>query len=161
LTAHHDKGIRGLSEGVIDEIIRILGPKGRIFITSERSLEPRFETYRMSIDPLDIHHVMAFASLFIGDSQTMAAEAGVLGIPFIRFNDFVGRIGYLNELENVYGLGYGFRPDETPAMLETIRSIVADSDRQLAVNREKRERMLSEKINTADFLVKFIEEYDL
>jgi len=42
-----------------------------------------------------MHHVMAFASLYIGDSQTMAAEAGVLGVPFVRFNDFVGRIGYL------------------------------------------------------------------
>lgn len=28
---------------------------------------------------------MAFASLYIGDSQTMAAEAGVLGVPFVRF----------------------------------------------------------------------------
>ena len=54
-----------------------------------------------------MHHVMAFASLYIGDSQTMAAEAGVLGVPFVRFNDFVGRIGYLRELEDVYELGYG------------------------------------------------------
>ena len=36
---------------------------------------------------------VAFASLYIGDSQTMAAEAGVLGVPFVRFNDFVGRLG--------------------------------------------------------------------
>ncbi len=54
-----------------------------------------------------MHHVMAFASLYIGDSQTMAAEAGVLGVPFVRFNDFVGRIGYLRELEDTYHLGYG------------------------------------------------------
>ena len=54
-----------------------------------------------------MHHVMAFASLYIGDSQTMAAEAGVLGVPFVRFNDFVGRIGYLRELEDVYQLGFG------------------------------------------------------
>lgn len=54
-----------------------------------------------------MHHVMAFASLYIGDSQTMAAEAGVLGVPFVRFNDFVGSIGYLRELEDKYELGYG------------------------------------------------------
>ena len=54
-----------------------------------------------------MHHVMAFASLYIGDSQTMAAEAGVLGVPFVRFNDFVGRIGSLRELEDVYRLGFG------------------------------------------------------
>lgn len=50
--------------------------------------------------------MMAFASLYIGDSQTMAAEAGILGVPFVRFNDFVGRIGYLRELEDKYELGY-------------------------------------------------------
>lgn len=50
---------------------------------------------------------VAFASLYIGDSQTMAAEAGVLGVPFVRFNDFVGRIRYLRELEDKYRLGFG------------------------------------------------------
>jgi predicted glycosyltransferase len=33
--------------------------------------------------------------LYIGDSQTMAAEAAVLGIPSIRFNSFVGKLVYL------------------------------------------------------------------
>lgn len=29
----------------------------------------------------------------------MAAEATILGTPSIRFNDFVGKLGYLEELE--------------------------------------------------------------
>ena len=48
---------------------------------------------------------MVFASLYIGDSQTMSAEAGILGTPFVRFNDFVGRINYMTEMEDVYELG--------------------------------------------------------
>ena len=47
--------------------------------------------YIINIDPIDIHHIMAYANFHIGDSQTMAAESGVLGIPFIRVNDFVGK----------------------------------------------------------------------
>lgn len=43
-------------------------------------LGTQFEKYRIRINPLDMHHVMAFASLYIGDSQTMAAEAGVLSL---------------------------------------------------------------------------------
>ena len=50
---------------------------------------------------------MSFAKIYFGDSQTMAAESGVLGVPFIRFNDFVGKISYLDELENNYKLGFG------------------------------------------------------
>lgn len=72
--------------------MKILEPFGTIYITSERPLEPQFEKYRIRINPLDMHHVMAFASLYIGDSQTMAAEAGVVGTPFVRLNDFVGTI---------------------------------------------------------------------
>ena len=161
LTAHHDRGIRGIYPGLAEEILKILVPCGRVFITSERPVEPQFEPYRMAINPLDIHHVMALASLYIGDSQTMAAEAGMLGVPFIRYNDFVGRIGYLNELEIKYGLGYGFKPDEAQALLETLQRLAADSQQIKAEFQLKRHKMLSEKINTADFLVKFIEEFSV
>ena len=102
LNAHHDKGVTGITDDLALKIIEILKPFGRIFITSERKFDDKFEQYRLQIDPSDIHHVMAFASLYIGDSQTMAAESGVLGVPFVRFNGFVGRLGYLNELENKY-----------------------------------------------------------
>ena len=113
LNAHHDSGIKGINTEIAQRLIDILAPHGTIYITSERPLEPQFEQYRIRINPLDMHHVMAFASLYIGDSQTMAAEAGVLGTPFIRFNDFVGRIGYLRELEDVYQLGYGIKASST------------------------------------------------
>ena len=38
-------------------------PHERIYITSERPLEPQFEQYRIKINPLDMHHVMAFAQM--------------------------------------------------------------------------------------------------
>ena len=103
---------------------------------------------------------MAFAGLYIGDSQTMAAEAGVLGVPFIRFNDFVGRIGYLNELENKYQLGYGIKPDEEEKLYETLRMLLEMTNRT-AVFRQRRETMLSECINFADFLTNYIETYPI
>ena len=125
-----------------------------------------------------MHHVMAFASLCIGDSQTMAAEAGVLGTPFVRFNDFVGRIGYLRELEDVYQLGYGIhatplsedstirrndgttQPSGVDALYDTVKRLVdmsADECQSLFASR--REKMLSEKIDYAKFLTWFIENY--
>ena len=88
----------------------------------------QFEKYRIKINPLDMHHVMAFASLYIGDSQTMAAEAGVLGVPFVWFNDFVGRIGYLRELEDKYELGYGIKASaegSVDALCSRVENLVA------------------------------------
>ena len=84
LKAHHDDGISGINTEIAQRLIDILSPYGKIYITSERELEPQFEKYRIRINPLDMHHVMAFASLYIGDSQTMAAEAGVLAVRAIQ-----------------------------------------------------------------------------
>ena len=154
------------------------GNKPCIYITSERPLEPQFEKYRIKINPLDMHHVMAFASLYIGDSQTMAAEAGVLGVPFVRFNDFVGRIGYLRELEDVYELGYGIhatplasdspirradgsvQPSGVEELYKRVEQLVAmPSEERRATFQQRREKMLSDKIDCAKFLTYFIEKY--
>ena len=163
LNAHHDKGIKGISNDIAERLVKILEPFGTIYITSERPLEPQFEKYRIKINPLDMHHVMAFASLYIGDSQTMAAEAGVLGVPFVRFNDFVGRIGYLRELEDVYHLGFGVKAssdgsvDQLCSRVEELVSM--PSEERKAVFAKRREKMLAEKIDCAKFLTYFIEQY--
>ena len=186
LNAHHDNGIKGINTEVAQNLVDILKPHGQIYITSERELEPQFEPYRIRINPLDMHHVMAFASLYIGDSQTMAAEAGVLGTPFVRFNDFVGRIGYLRELEDTYELGYGIHASVLPAdspicradgtaqpsgveqLYATVKRLVAmpevvDSRKSNAespsVFASRREKMLRDKIDYAKFLTWFIENY--
>ena len=186
LNAHHDDGIKGINTEVAQNLVDILKPHGQIYITSERELEPQFEPYRIRINPLDMHHVMAFASLYIGDSQTMAAEAGVLGTPFVRFNDFVGRIGYLRELEDVYELGYGIhaslltedspirradgtaQPSGVEQLYATVKRLVAMPEvvksrksnvESPSVFASRRAKMLSEKIDYAKFLTWFIENY--
>jgi len=160
LSAHHDSGIRGISDELAMKIIELLKPHGRIFITSERPLTEHFEPYRLNIDPLEIHHVMATASLYIGDSQTMAAEAGVLGVPFLRYNDFVGRIGYLKELEEKYELGYGIRPSEPETLLRRL-GLILEMENKHQVFQNRRERMLKDKIDLASFMTWFMENYPL
>ena len=158
LNAYHDLGITGINFDIAQRLIQMLKPHGSIYITSERPLEPFFEQYRIRIDPMDMHHVMAFASLFIGDSQTMAAESGVLGVPFVRFNGFVGKIGYLKELEEVYHLGYGIRPNH-PEQLYKVVSELLEMPNRKEVFQTRRKKMLSEKIDYAKFLTWFIENY--
>lgn len=158
LTAHHDVGIHGIDTKIAERMMEMLKPHGTVYITSERPLEPQFEQYRIKINPLDMHHVMAFASLYIGDSQTMAAEAGVLGTPFVRFNDFVGRLSYLNELENEYHLGYGHKTNDVEGFFNSIQKWLDTPDRKVLCA-ERRQKMLSEKIDYAQFLTWFIEYY--
>ena len=108
----------------------------------------------------------------------MAAEAGVLGVPFVRFNDFVGRIGYLRELEDVYELGYGIHasllPDDSPirkndgsvqpsgteALYQAVEQLVAmDASERRTLYQQRRQKMLADKIDCAKFLTWFIENY--
>jgi len=158
LTAHHDSGINGITTELAHEIISQLKTHGNIYITSEIPLDQSLEPFRIAINPIDMHHLLAFAQMYIGDSQTMAAEAGVLGTPFLRFNDFVGRIGYLNELENTYQLGYGFLPSQKTEMLSKINALL--NIRNIREQwLKKRTDMLSQKIDLSAFLVWFIQKF--
>jgi uncharacterized protein len=158
LNAHHDNGIKGLNEEVVSKIINILNPYGNIYITSEKKLIKEFEQYQVKIDPIDIHHIISYSEIYIGDSQTMAAEAGVLGVPFIRFNDFVGRIGYLRELEDKYNLGYGIIPTKPEQLIEKTKELVLMKGRA-KVYKKRQVKMLNEKIDLAKLLTWFIENY--
>jgi len=158
LTAHHDNGVNGFSDRIAAKVINILEPHGNIYITSEKELDPLFEQYRINIDSINMHHVLNFADLYIGDSQTMAAEAGVLGVPFIRYNDFVGRIGYLNDLELKYQLGFGFKSDDYDNMYNKISELLYMKNRKQIFCTRKNE-MLADKIDFAQYLSQLINSY--
>lgn len=147
LTAHHDYGVRGLAKDFLLETIARYSHEVKIFISGEKALDADLEPYRIPIRPERMHHALAFADFFLGDSQTMTAEAAVLGTPALRLNDFVGRISYIAELER-YGLAFGFRPGEEQALAETLDSIIRGADtRQEFVL--KRQEMLEDKIDPA------------
>ena len=158
LTAHHDDGKTGITTDIALRLIELLSEKGTVYITSERELESELEPFRIRIDPKDMHHVMAFCSLYIGDSQTMAAEAGVLGVPFIRFNDFVGKISYLDELENTFDLGFGIETDRVNELYETVRTLLALPNLHELFN-ERKQVMLREKIDLSKFLIHFVDQF--
>ncbi|MFW5803748.1 MAG: DUF354 domain-containing protein [bacterium] len=158
LSAHHDNGISGINDEIAEKLVNKLSAHGKVYITSERELNETLEKYKISIKPIDMHHVIAFAKMYIGDSQTMAAEAGVLGVPFIRFNDFVGRINILDELENQYNLGFGIKTDRVDVLFSKVQSVLNENnlyDRW----QKKRYKMLNEKIDFSKFLFWFISNY--
>lgn len=159
LNAYHDldNAAHGISTEVAQNLIDLLAPHGNIYITSERALEPQFEKYRLNINPLDIHHVMAFATLYIGDSQSMAVEAAMLGTPSIRFNDFAGRIGVLEELEHKYQLTFGISPRQPELLYSKVKELLSTENlKELFTDR--RRRMLAEKIDVTDYLTREIEQ---
>ena len=159
LNAYHDVSAHahGINGEIAKRLIDMLTPYGKIYITSERPLEPALEQYRLRINPLDIHHIMAYATLYIGDSQSMAVEAAMLGTPSIRFNDFAGRIGVLEELENKYQLTYGIPTSKPEKLYKTIDQLL-NTPHLREEFKQRRERMLADKIDVATFFTQFIEK---
>ena len=157
LTAHHDKGKTGITNEIANELISRLSKKGRVLISSEREIDSKLESYRLNIDPIDIHHLLYYADLYIGDSQSMAVESAILGTPGIRFNDFAGKIGVLEELEHDFGLTTGIPTTDTEKLYVTVDNLLNnDSKKQY---KQKRSKLLLNKIDVTSFFIWFFENY--
>ncbi|MBD2752589.1 DUF354 domain-containing protein [Spirosoma validum] len=156
--AHHDEGAQGLSMEQKRALVALLEPHGKLFITTERSIDPELKKYQVPVSPEKIHSLMYYASLFIGDSQTMTSEAALLGTPAIKLNSFAGRLSIPNELEQRYELCYSFLPGDFDKMLLQINKLLETPDLKAEWNRRK-ERMLADKIDLTTFLVGFVTNY--
>jgi predicted glycosyltransferase len=157
--AHHDAGEAGLSPEAQRELVSTLEETGTVYITTEDELPEYFEEYRLPVPPHLIHDLLNYADLYIGDSQTMATEAAVLGTPSIRSNSFAGDNDMSNfvELEEEYSLLYS-TPDEGDAIRKA-RELLADIDLEETWQR-RRERMLEEKTDVTSVIIDTLEEGD-
>lgn len=159
LEAYHDKGTIGITDVLAFQIIDFLKDYGNIYINSERKIPPQLEKYRLTLPSKYMHHALKYCKLLICDSQTMAAEAAVLGTPSIRFNGHVGKkIAYLNELEEKYNLTFGVMLDNPNSLIYKIQEIISTkSDHNKWQTRQN--EMLQDKIDLSAFLTWFIQEY--
>lgn len=159
LVAHHDSGIDGLHMSDVHNIIEKLQCAGyNVYIHSERKISGDLEKYRLIIASADIHHILSNASLLISDSQSMSVEAAMLGTPSLRFSDFAGRIGVLEELEHKYGLTFGIKTSNPQQLYDKIEELLHLPDLKAEFQR-RRAKMLSEKIDVTAFFTWFIENY--
>ncbi|MUV88806.1 DUF354 domain-containing protein [Halapricum sp. CBA1109] len=155
--AYHDVGYDGLSPSVLRELIGVLEQHGTVLVSAEKALPADLESYRLQIDPSDIHQVLYHADLYVGDSGTMSTEAAMLGTPAIRTNTMVGDEdeNVFRELESRYGLLESFA-DADRAVEAVRRHVESDVDR--AEYRRRREQLIADHPDVTDRLVETILE---
>lgn len=158
LTAHHDEKIQGLDLSLIDNVLELLGDNYDLLINSEYTLPMQYQKFCLKTKASNIHHVMNFCYLFISDSQSMTVEAGMLGIPSIRYSDFSGRISILNELEKEYGLTVSIKPPNLELLINTIALMLNNQDLKKEFQ-IKRDKMLVDKIDVTAALVTLLSDY--
>lgn len=156
--AHHDGKVNGLSLLQKMILVEMLKPYGKILITTEREIEPELKPYQMTVPPQHIHSLMSYATLLIGDSQTMTSEAAILGVPSIRCNSLAGRISYLEEVEKRYGLTFAYKPNEFDRLIVKLKELLAVKDLKNTWA-AKRNVLLADKIDVTSFMLWFVENY--
>ena len=156
--AHHDIGAEGLSIENKRRLVERLQARGKVFITTERNMDDEFKPYQLMVSPDKAHSLMYYATMFVGDSQTMTSEAAVLGTPAVKCNSFAGRLAVPNELEQKYGLCYSFLPEQQEAFFAKIEELLAMPDLK-GEWQLRRQRLLADKIDYTSFLVWFVENY--
>ena len=152
--AFHDVNQHGLSLSHKREIVTLLKQKYKVFISSERELEPEFAEFQIKIPPHRMHDALAFASLFVGESGTMASESALLGTPVVYINS-LPLMCYL-KLEQDHGILKHF--DSGERVFEYIKQIIQNKDLKLQAT-QNRDVMVQNFINPTDFLGWFIENY--
>jgi uncharacterized protein len=158
LTASHDTGKKGLGLSIINKLIEKYKNNYEFLISMEDNIMPELEKYRFRFNLNLMHHFIANAVLVISDSQTMIAEAAVLGTPSVRFNDFVGKIGYLEELEHKYELTFGIKTNKPDELIKKVNELLTMPGIKNDWYSRKR-KMLGEKIDVTAFMEWFIENY--
>lgn len=157
--ANHDFGESGISESQKSEIVDYLRKDYHVYITSEKELPDELKDYKIRIPASAIHHVLAGADLYIGDSQTMASEAALLGTPSIRCNSFVGvdDMSNFKILEEKYNLLVNVH--NTNNIFPFIERLVSPDQKLSWQN--KRNEYYRFTGNPNDIIVRFIEEIQL
>jgi len=154
--ANHDYGHKGLSIQNKILAVKSFSKFGKVLITSEKELPPELEQYKLKINPIHIHQILAGASLFYGESATMASESAVLGTPAV-YLDNVGR-GYTSEQEINYKLVFNFTESENDQKSSIEKGIeILKTDKNIFIERQK--KMMKDKIDLTSFLTWFLKNY--
>lgn len=158
--ASHDISLKGIENKL--EFIKTLEKHGRVFISSEQKLNNTLERYRLKIPAKDVHTLLHYASLYIGEGGTMAAEAAILGTPAIHIESTKNGIptgelsGNFRELRYKYDLLY-FYSNQNEALSTALK--ILEDDRSKKMWLKKRRNLIRDKIDVTRWITDFIENY--
>ena len=124
-SAQHDVGESGFSAAGVESLVETCASHGDVYVSAEGEAQLPPKGDPIPVEPADLHHLLAFADCYVGDSQTMATEAGLLGTPSVRYNSFVGADDMANFRE-LADAGLVVSTDEEATAIEKADEYLAD-----------------------------------
>lgn len=151
--AFHDVGQKGLPAKLRDELIETGRKHGKVLVSCEGKAPAELEPYLIKGPAHEIHHLMAFARGYIGESPTMCTECAVQGTPGVIISPF--NFGYGLELQN-YGLVKMFNYAQLDEVGAYVRDWLAKDTRAEAAPKLKKLR--EDKIDVTAWMIDFFEK---
>lgn len=156
--ALHDIGQRGFDQEMKIRLISLFEGEYKIFISSEAPLPDALKQYEVPESAkMQIHDILYYASMYVGESPTMTTESAVLGTPAICMSSWACTCGNFNELSKKYGLLYCFK--DFKQVLETIEDLLKLPDIK-GVWSQKRQKMLRDSLDVSGYMAELIERYN-
>lgn len=152
--ASHDIGQHGIEDKV--KFVKELEKYGRVFITSEGTVDPLLMQNYLRISPENFHNLLYYAMFCVGDGGTTAVESAILGTPSIYVSSLVGTMGNFTELEEKYGLIYNYT--DSNLALKRAHELSQNTDLKNQWY-SKKNKLLDDKIDVTNFMISFVENY--
>lgn len=152
--------VSGIGEEVLDKLLHLLLKHGKVIISLEDGYRDKYNKHLLRIDPNDMHSLIYFADMFIGDSQSMHVEACLLGTPAIRSNKWVlakDRVNVIDYLETQCNLAISIPPNDGDAIIEEVQFLLNSGSKEEAKYLSK--RFFEENTNLTDFLFWLLSKY--
>jgi predicted glycosyltransferase len=156
--ATHDVGTQGFTDKDRVELVKGLAKNGKVIVSAEGKVPKEIEPYVLKSQFHRMHDILAFSSLYVGDSGTMQNEAAILGVPSVRYTVLPREKDRGNsiDLEDRFGLIENHR---------TVRLTIDNAVRYFAdpgVNKlwkERQAKMLRDATSLTPFQAWVLEEY--
>ena len=151
--ASHDIGHSGISRAVLKKLINEIKKYSKIFISSESELPHELEKYKLQINPTEIHNILYFSSLFIGEGATMASECAILGTPSIYVNSLTAGTLQAQKRDGLLNI---FQSNKK--MIDKAIDILKNNDSKNE-QRKRCNEILKNKIDVNLFIEQFVLDY--
>jgi predicted glycosyltransferase len=151
-SAVHDHGQQGFSDKRKIQLVRTMEHYGRVFISSEGPLPIELEPLRLNLESHQIHDLLFYASVMVGEGATMATEAAILGTQAVYLANF--KLGNLIYLEEKYGmvLNFGTSEKELGMALNSVAMLLSRPGTKSNGARQA-EKILEDHLDVTEFMV--------
>lgn len=144
----HDVGQSGFGSA-LGEFLDAALTKYKVLIVPEKGvLDPKYEAYRMQLQPDYYHDALAFARFVVTEGASTASEAACLGVPAVYLN--TTSRGYLDDIHMRYGLVSCYT--DARSALRQVHEWLAQAP-DLEESARAKDRLVQEHIDVTQFLI--------